>query len=117
MHLFHYEDRGMVEIRKASINDLEDEIKKRHVLRELWLAMREGLVRYFRGKPPESCVPSTERSRRAYAQQSQIGWDHFLKGRVTLTWGQEISEHYTTATGLGYIESQRCSLLILISHL
>ena len=36
---------------------------------------------------------------------------------MALTWGQKISGHYTIATGLGYIESQRRSLLILISHL
>ena len=117
MHLFQCKDAALVSIRIADINDLEDLLQKRHMPPDLWLAMKEGILRYTSGSASVGFIPSSVRALRAYSQQTQIGWDHFFKGRIACAWGSVMADIYATSGEIGYSESHRRFVLTLIEHL
>ena len=79
--------------------------------------MKEGMQRYMTGQAHDDFTPRTEGAKRAYEHQTQIGWNNFMKGRLAKAWGQEIAEVYAKSTTIGYSESRRRFLSILITHL
>ena len=117
MHLFQSKEAALVSIRTADINDLEDLLQKRHMPPDLWLAMKEGILRYTSGSASVGFIPSSVRALRAYSQQTQIGWDHFFKGRIPCSWGSVMADIYATSGEIGYSESRRRFVLTLIEHL
>ena len=68
------------------------------------------------GQAHDDFTPRTEGAKRAYEHQTQIGWNHFMKGRLAKAWGQEIAEVYAKSTTIGYSEFRRRFLSLLFTQ-
>lgn len=79
--------------------------------------MKAGIDSYCSPGYSGAFTSRTVRARVAYARQSEIGWDQFLKGRLACEWGQEMSTLYSASAGLNYTETRRRFVTTAISQL
>ena len=121
MHLFQCSDPLLREklqegILQEGIDDLEDAIRLRHAPSAMWTALRRGIQSFCLETNPMAYTPAP-RYAEAYHSQTQIGWDQFLKGRVSSKWGLLMAGVYAANPQLRRLESRRRFVRTLVDHI
>ena len=79
--------------------------------KEVTRCIMRGISSWFLNKePPEITTISYLASptlRKAYWEQSVIGWGHFLRGRISKTWGDMILHEYSKSSGLNRLDKSK----------
>ena len=81
MHLHQCLAPAIVGIRTKMMGEFEDKLRLRRMPSAMWTAMRQGIASFV-GKAPPRRVAAEGLTKEAYDEQSEIGWDNFLKGRI-----------------------------------
>ena len=99
MHLHQCLAPAIVGIRTIMMDEFGDKLRLRHMPSAMWTAMRQGIVSFVEKVPPRR-VAAEGLTKEAYDEQSEIGWDNFLKGRISKKWGDAMTEIYSTKRDL-----------------
>ena len=95
LHLFHCRHPAIRDELKRSFNILHDTLEKDEVPADVWLTIKMGIASYL--NVPSPAPHPTQRAsnlERAYHRQTKIGWNNFMKGRISSAWGDIMREHY-----------------------
>ena len=81
MHLHQCLAPAIVGIRTKMMGEFEDKLRLQHMPSAMWTAIRQGIASFVEKAPPLR-VAAEGLTKEAYDEQSEIGWDNFLKGRI-----------------------------------
>lgn len=115
MHLFQCKDPELVKIFKDGLNELEDTLQKRHAPSEIWQAIRDRIMQYSSSEAHNFCKV-TGSVREAAEAQTRIGWDQFLKGRLSNKWGKCMRDKYANSPSLRRLESKQWFVKAVIHY-
>lgn len=116
MHLYQCRSPAVRSLLKSRLDELEEKLRQRHMPSAMWTAIRLGVESYCNTEAPPAPRPS-DALYRAVKAQHEIGWNNFLKGRVTVEWGQFMGGIYTTTPSLRIRESRRRFMTTMIECL
>ena len=81
----------------CGLDTLLDTLQKRHISADKWYSMQAGIKSFRNSTDPQQHAARSDAIGIAYEQQTRIGWNNFLKGRVSLEWGNLMLHEYQTA--------------------
>ena len=117
MHLYQCNDHKWHDMVTRGLATLLNKLQKRHISADIWYSMKSG-IQYFRSSTdPNQHTARSNAIGIAYEQQMHIGRDNFLKGRVSLEWGNLMLQEYQTAHKDKWYESRRRFQTSLITNL
>ena len=94
-HVIQCEQINNIQMWVAMIDKLKEFFKKSRTPPALEIVILAGLNAWHIGQAPpniESICPSASKKlEAAYKEQNQIGWGHFLRGRISLLWANFIN--------------------------
>jgi hypothetical protein len=77
--------------RKKYILDLENIMEKHRINKSTTMVIKHCVNKWLHDEPSEyidKLVPDASYTlKRAYKEQSEIGWDNWMKGRISIEWG------------------------------
>ena len=117
MHLYWCSDESLKDIREEGIHELEEELRDRHIPGNMWKAIARGIWAVQSENDPTDWEPPNTAIAEAYKEQTVIGWQHFLKGRLSKKWGTLLQQWYSANPAWRRLETKRRTLLILIGRL
>jgi hypothetical protein len=98
-HILRCSDPRRIEIRTQWLAELAEYMTDHHTPSEVNDVIISGLSTWFKAEPHTSSRhihPSSSADlRKAVREQNQIGWDHFVKGRLTKEWASFINHEMT----------------------
>ena len=107
----------MQDLVTRGLASLLDALQKRHISADIWYSMKAG-IQYFRNSTdPQQHTNRSNAIGIAYEQQTRIGWNNFLKGRVSLEWGNLMLQEYQRAQKGKSFESRQRFQTALITNL
>ena len=96
---------------------LLDALQKRHISADIWYSMQAGIKSFRNSTDPQQHAARSDAIGIAYNQQTRIGWNNFLKGRVSQEWGNLMLQEYQQAHNGKSFESRRRFQTALITKL
>ena len=97
-HLFCCKEEGSKEKREELIKDFRDKMKKTKPAPIIMNAILEGIQQYTEEQEISERNWSNDNigkmTEKAMNQQTEIGWYHLMKGRITKQWGRTQAEYY-----------------------
>jgi hypothetical protein len=92
-HMLRCESEKRYELREKWIEDLEFYLSKPHTPREVKDSILTCVTTWLNNEQTP-CLNNFDRSTRTVIrEQNQIGWDHFMRGRLVISWEAIIKEH------------------------
>ena len=83
----------------------------------MWTAIARGIWAVQGERDPTAWEPPNSEIAEAYKEQTDIGWQHFMKGRLSQKWGVLLQQRYATTPAMKRHETKRRTLTILIDRL
>jgi hypothetical protein len=80
-------------LRNEWLNQLLQYLSEPHTLRGVMYSLYHQVKVWLEPGHSKSYKPLDSTLIQANEQQGAIGWRHFLKGRLTITWGEIINNH------------------------
>ena len=97
MHLYSCNHKQIRKSLKSSLETMFQTLQKLQVPLPVWLTIRAriAMVSKANHKCPKITSPSIRaKVDSAFKSQTKIGWNNFLKGRISMQWGDTMQDHY-----------------------
>jgi hypothetical protein len=92
-HIMKCESEKREDIREQWIEDLETMLSKPHTPREVKECIIACITNWIKNEqlPEVNAIPVSLRT--VFREQMLIGWDQFIRGRITMSWSEIINNH------------------------
>jgi hypothetical protein len=89
-HIIQCDNPAQIKIRTDFKESIETFFTNSKVSHEVALCLKEGILAWIENKKPKNInqlVPNASQTlKKAYINQLEIGWGHFIRGRVSIEW-------------------------------
>jgi hypothetical protein len=92
-HILKCKSEGRSHLRLQWLNELEQYLSSSHTREDFKHCIIMGMKKWLGMQYKNRNHGVSNLTRKAAREQIRLGWDHFIGGRLTITWGETINEH------------------------